>query len=198
MVFALAAIMLHVVPAVPAATATVPPAVIGTIQNLPDAPIPANATPAAGHSEKAPAQAPMLNATAVDPKGADTRPLSAIRITDIGPSSKPLVMPVERMPSRKTWLMLAVAAHGAATFDAYTTRQAIAAGGHEANPMLRPFSGSPAIYAAVQVCPFVMDYAAIHMQHSQNSFLRHSWWVPQAVSAGVSVFSGVHNLHVAH
>src|SRR5690242_9925930 len=195
MVLALAAIMLHVIPAVPAAAATAPVAIVGTIQNLPDAPSPANST--ASRPEKAPAQPQTLRAAALDPSGTDTRPLAAIRITDTS-DDKPLVMPVHGMPSRKTWLMLAVAAHGGAAFDAYTTRQAIAAGGHEANPVMRPFSGSGAIYAAVQVCPFVMDYAAIHMQHSQNSFLRHSWWVPQAVSAGVSVFAGVHNLRISH
>ncbi|MGO9591894.1 MAG: hypothetical protein ACLP3K_17840, partial [Candidatus Acidiferrales bacterium] len=35
---------------------------------------------------------------------------------------------VERLPSRKMWIALSVAQHGAAVFDAYTTRQAVASG----------------------------------------------------------------------
>jgi hypothetical protein len=27
--------------------------------------------------------------------------------------------------------------------------------------------------------------------------LRRFWWMPQSISAGLSIFSGVHNLHVA-
>ena len=87
--------------------------------------------------------------------------------------------------------------HGAAAFDAYSTRQAVGHGAVEDNPMLRPFAGSAAIYAATQLTPLVLDLVAYHMQRSEYSLLRRFWWMPQTVSTGLSIFSGVHNLHVA-
>jgi hypothetical protein len=63
--------------------------------------------------------------------------------------------------------------------------------------MLRPFAGSGAIYAATQLTPLVLDLVARHMQRSEYPLLRRFWWMPQTVSAGLSIFSGVHNLSVA-
>jgi hypothetical protein len=100
-------------------------------------------------------------------------------------------------PSRRQWLALALMQHGAAAFDAYSTRQAVGHGAVEDNPMLRPFAGSAAIYAATQLTPLVLDLAARHMQRSEYPLLRRFWWMPQTFSAGLSIFSGVHNLHVA-
>ena len=100
-------------------------------------------------------------------------------------------------PSRRQWLALALMQHGAAAFDAYSTRQAVSHGAVEDNPMLRPFAGSAAIYAATQLTPLVLDLVAYHMQRSEYSLLRRFWWMPQTVSTGLSIFSGVHNLHVA-
>jgi hypothetical protein len=105
---------------------------------------------------------------------------------------------VDTNPSRRKWLALLIAGHSAATFDAYSTRRAISNGAYEADPMMKPFAGSPGIYAAIQVCPLAMDYVAKHMQRSESPVLRRTWWVPQAVGAGVYMFSGVHDLHVAH
>ncbi|MBZ5503349.1 MAG: hypothetical protein LAN59_14145 [Acidobacteriia bacterium] len=68
----------------------------------------------------------------------------------------------------------------------------------ERNPFMRPFAGSPSIYAAIHVAPMGLDYVAIRMQRSQNSFLRHTWWLPQAASTGLFIFCGAHNLQVAH
>jgi len=42
-----------------------------------------------------------------------------------------------RLPARREWLALAVAEHGAAAFDAYTTRQAISRGAVEEDPTMR-------------------------------------------------------------
>jgi hypothetical protein len=100
-------------------------------------------------------------------------------------------------PSRRQWLALALLQHGAAAFDAYSTRQAVGHGAVEDNPMLRPFAGSGAIYAATQVAPLLFDLMARQMQHSEYPMLRRFWWMPQTVSAGLSIFSGVHNLHLA-
>jgi hypothetical protein len=100
-------------------------------------------------------------------------------------------------PSRRQWLALALLQHSAAVFDAYSTRQAVGHGAVEDNPMLRPFAGSGAIYAATQLTPLVLDLVARHMQRSEYPLLRRFWWMPQTVSAGLSIFSGVHNLSVA-
>lgn len=105
---------------------------------------------------------------------------------------------VERLPSRRQWLALSIAQHGAAVFDAYSTRQAIAAGATEQNPLLRPFATSPAIYAATQVGPLVLDYAARRMQLSSHGFVRRMWWVPQSTGAAISICAGVHNMRVAN
>jgi hypothetical protein len=100
-------------------------------------------------------------------------------------------------PSRRQWLALALLQHSAAVFDAYSTRQAVGHGAVEDNPMLRPFANSPAIYAATQLTPLVLDLLARHMQRSEYPLLRRFWWMPQTVSAGLSIFSGFHNLSIA-
>jgi hypothetical protein len=102
----------------------------------------------------------------------------------------------ESVPSRREWLALMILEHGAAAFDAYSTRGAISRGAKEEDPMMRPFAHSPAIYAAIQVGPALLDVLARHMQRSQNNFVRRTWLVPQSVSTGGSIFSGVHNLSV--
>jgi len=95
-----------------------------------------------------------------------------------------------------TWLALAMVEHGAATFDAWTTRRAIEHGDVEMNPMLRPFAGNGSIYAAIQAGPFLFDYVARKMQHSDKRLLRQTWWLPQSLSAAASFFAGAHNLSV--
>ncbi|MGA8554565.1 MAG: hypothetical protein WB630_09110 [Candidatus Acidiferrales bacterium] len=101
------------------------------------------------------------------------------------------------LPSRREWLALSIVEHGAAAFDAYSTRQAIGHGAVEDDPLMRPFAHSPAIYAATQVGPVVFDLLARHMQRSEYPVVRRVWWMPQTISAGLSIFSGAHNLHVA-
>lgn len=122
--------------------------------------------------------------------------LASLRIE--APDEKPLrfVAP-ETLPSRRKWIALSVAQHAAATFDAATTRLAVGQGAVEADPLMRPFAKSPSIYAAIQVAPVVLDFAARRMQRSPNSFLERTWWVPQAVATGMFVISGARNLHVA-
>jgi hypothetical protein len=211
MIFAVAALMLHFGPAVPAmpaaaaaaAKAAAPAPTISTT-SLPDALLPSNLAPSA----TAPAQPagpslsqttqhtmPVLHAS-LDSAGNDTGALSSIHIPD--PNFKPVTrVGVESVPSRKTWLMLSIAQHSAATFDAYSTRRALDNGAREADPLMRPFAGSPAIYAAIQVFPVVCNYTARKMQRSQNNFVRHTWWLPQTVGTGVYLFSGAHNMQVA-
>lgn len=96
---------------------------------------------------------------------------------------------------RREWLALSIAQHSAATFDAWSTRQAISTGQYrELNPALRPFAENASLYAAIQVCPFVFDYLGRRMMTSQHGWLRHTWWIPQAVSTAISLGSGAHNL----
>ncbi|MGH9740686.1 MAG: hypothetical protein ACRD4X_19170 [Candidatus Acidiferrales bacterium] len=103
----------------------------------------------------------------------------------------------EEGPSRRKWIALALAEHSAAAFDSYTTRRAIRRGAVEADPLMRPFAGSPSIYAAIQIAPLALDYAARRMQRSQSPFIRKLWWLPQTGGTAMYLFSGTHNLGVA-
>jgi hypothetical protein len=94
----------------------------------------------------------------------------------------------------RVWLALGAAQSAAATFDAWSTRQAIAGGAHEINPMLRPFAGNGSIYAAIHAGPLVIDYVSRRMMASRHAWMRRAWWVPQAMGIAVSLGSGIHNL----
>lgn len=103
---------------------------------------------------------------------------------------------------RKTgrmWTALTIAQHSAATFDAWSTRRALSAGGvYEADPLMRPFANSAALYGAIQAGPLVLDYFGRRMSHSQNEWLRRFWWIPQSVATAGFLFSGSHNLIHSH
>jgi hypothetical protein len=103
----------------------------------------------------------------------------------------------ETATQRRIWYGLMVAGHGAAAFDAWTTRRAITSGyGVEGDPLQRPFANSGAIYATTQVTPVIMDYLGRRMLRSSHLLFRKTWWIPQAASATVSLGSGIHNYHV--
>jgi len=127
-----------------------------------------------------------------------TQSLSTIHIPDPSSSKENRIERAIESPSRREWLILGVVEHGAAGFDAYSTRQAVGHGAVEQDPLMRPFAGSPAIYVATQVGPLLFDLLARHMQRSEFPLVRRVWWMPQTVSAGISIFSGVHNLNVAN
>ncbi len=99
---------------------------------------------------------------------------------------------------RREWMALSIAAHGTATFDAWSTRHVLSSmpNAEEANPLLRPFAGNASMYAAVQIAPTVLDFVSRRMMNSQHAWMRHTWWLPQTVSAVVSFSSGAHNLGV--
>src|SRR5215831_14916358 len=112
-------------------------------------------------------------------------------------NSKPIrTIGVESAPSRREWLMLSLAAHGAAALDAYSTRRSIESGNVEADPVMKPFANSGAIYVATQVSPLLMDYAAYKMQHSSNRLIRRLWWIPQSAAFATSLNAGIHNLRI--
>jgi hypothetical protein len=106
--------------------------------------------------------------------------------------------PRSEQPSRRLWLPLTIAQHGAATFDAWSTRRVISSGqGQEQNLLLRPFAGNASLYAAIQVGPALLDYVGRRMMKSQQGWARHAWWLPQALGTAISIASGVHNMGVA-
>ncbi len=123
--------------------------------------------------------------------------LDTIRVPDPTPA-KPVRIILPETHPRKAWLILSIAEHSAATFDAYSTRVAVSKGANEADPMMQPFAHSPAIYGAIQVCPLILDFAARRMERSQHSFLRRTWWMPQTAATGIFLFSGAHNMNVAN
>ena len=105
----------------------------------------------------------------------------------------------ESARQRKIWYGLAFAGHSAAAFDAWSTRRAISGGyGTEANPLLRPFAHSGALYAATQVSPLVMDYLGRRMMTSRHTWVRRMWWLPQTAGTGMSLAAGTHNVGLVH
>ena len=107
--------------------------------------------------------------------------------------------PRESPRQRKLWYALTIAGSSGAAFDAWSTKRAVVGGyGQEANPFLRPFANSNAIYAATQVSPAFMDYVGKRMMVSQNRWVRKMWWLPQAAGASMSFVSGAHNVGVVH
>lgn len=115
------------------------------------------------------------------------------------PIKPALAVPYETPRQRAIWYGLMGAGHGAAAFDAWSTRNAVSAGaGTESNPLLRPFANSNAIYAVTQISPAVMDYLGHRMMTSKHEWMRRYWWVPQAAGAGVSFGAGMHNYKLTH
>jgi hypothetical protein len=97
----------------------------------------------------------------------------------------------------KMWFVLGAVEHGAATFDAWSTRRNIMEGTmHEADPIMKPFANSSAMYAAVQVAPVLFDLLSKQMLRNSHSWVRKSWWVPQSASTVASILSGAHNVAI--
>jgi hypothetical protein len=135
--------------------------------------------------------------------GTDADASSSSSTEGIGPGSQPFSnapikpavdRPVESPRQRKIWYSLMAAGHGAAAFDAWSTRRAVSGGyGTEGDPLLRPFAHSGAMYAATQVSPAIMDFIGRRMMTSNHGLMRRFWWVPQAAGAGFSFGAGIHN-----
>jgi hypothetical protein len=122
---------------------------------------------------------------------------SAILVSEPQPATAMNLVPAESAPSRRPWLILSAVQHSAAAFDAYSTRRAITRGAIETDPLMRPFAHSPAVYAAIQLGPAMLDIVARRMQRSRNNLWRHARWVPQSASTGAFLFSGIHDLQFA-
>jgi hypothetical protein len=106
-------------------------------------------------------------------------------------------LPAAREPeapgAKRTWLLLGFALHGAAAFDAYTTRQAIREGHRELDPLMRPFARSDAIYPVMQAESVLLDFVDRRMMRSRTGWMRRVWWLPQTLATAGFVWSGVHN-----
>jgi hypothetical protein len=200
MLLAIAALFLQIAPAARALPDVAFGSTVPVVKAAPAGAKPDQPKPAAGSSadKDSTGSAPAtLEAASLKTVSQNSQALSTIRVPDPAPAKPVHVILPETYP-RRTWILLSIAEHSAATFDAYYTRVAVSNGAREADPMMRPFANSPAIYAAIQVGPAILDFAAHRMQRSQNSFLRRTWWVPQTASTGVYLFSGIHNMSVAN
>lgn len=124
--------------------------------------------------------------------------IATIRVPDPEPAKPIQIHPAETLHPSRAWLALSLVQSSAATFDAYSTRQAIGHGAVEGDPLLRPFAHSGALYGAIQVGPVVLDYMARHMQRSEKNFFRRTWWVPQSLATAGFLVSGAHNMSVAN
>ena len=99
-----------------------------------------------------------------------------------------------REQNKRSWYLLAMASHSASAFDAWTTNRAIANGGQELNPLLKPFAGTNSLYPVMQIGPAVTDYVGFRMKRSNNKTVRRFWWMPQVASTALSLTCGFKNL----
>jgi hypothetical protein len=105
----------------------------------------------------------------------------------------------ENRNQKKLWYGLIVAGHSGAAFDAWSTRRALSGNwGTEADPLMRPFAHSGAIYVATQVAPLLMDFVGRRAMVSERPWVRRLWWVPQTVGASMSFRAAIHNVGVVH
>lgn len=151
--------------------------------------------PASTKSDDAPVAQPIIHSfqPPVTSLGALTgAPMSEVILPPPGGFRPPNELPVTH---RGMWLALTTVEHSAATYDAWSTRRALAAGRIEADPLMRPFAGSAALYPVMQVVPFGLDYLAHRLQRS-SGWAHRIWWVPQSAATVTFLFSGSYN--VAH
>lgn len=154
-------------------------------------------SPIASHApdSKKPATAnrDLPDAPAAKPE-APAEPIEAIRPFSNAPVKPAFERPLPTRRQRVLWYTFMAAGHGAAAFDAYSTRRALSNNaGTETDPFLRPFAHSNGLYAATQVSPAVMDYIGRRMMTSSHPMFRHLWWVPQVGGATFSFSAGIHN-----
>jgi len=182
----------------PAAAISTQPTDSSLSSDVPSAPAPKIRTDVAEASNSDPApllNAPSSSAGLILPSVQPILPRSAG--APALPAKAPFSRPYETRPQRKLWYALAFTGHGAAAFDAWSTRRAISGNyGTESNPLLRPFAHSGMLYAATQVSPALMDYIGRRMMVSQHRWVRKMWWLPQTAGTAMSLAAGVHNVGV--
>lgn len=140
---------------------------------------------------------PRVHANIMPPISVRTVPATAILKPNPSLTISVQQLAAENRHKRRLWFGLAVASHGTAAFDAWSTRHAITAGtGQELNPLFKPFAGNASMYAAVQVGPLLVDYLGKKMMYSRHGWIRRTWWIPQSASVIASLICGAHNLGV--
>lgn len=104
--------------------------------------------------------------------------------------------------AQSAWPEIAVdaASFAAANFDAVTTIQNKAIGGIERDPLARPFVALPNPAYVVAANLFTAGLASLghRMRRSENGFIRHAWWIPQAAQISINTACGVGNIHERH
>jgi hypothetical protein len=188
----------------PSAVSDTPAAAISTqpdsslSSDVPSAPAPkirADVKEASNSNPALSLNAPSPSASLILPSAEPILPRSAG--APALPAKAPFFRPYETRPQRKLWYALVFSGHGAAAFDAWSTRRAISGNyGTESNPLLRPFAHSGMLFAATQVSPALMDYLGRRMMVSQHRWVRKMWWLPQTAGTGTSLAAGVHNVGV--
>jgi len=120
-------------------------------------------------------------------------------LPELDPAQKPAPAPEakrERKRNKRAWLLLVLAQHSAAGFDAYTTQLSVDKGGRELDPLMRPFGHSGAIYPAIQAGPIVLDFLGYRMMTSRKRWARRIWWLPQTAATAGFLWTGGRNLSV--
>jgi hypothetical protein len=161
---------------------------------------PSKALPAAPDAKiKTDAEVASGNAAPVSSSSAAVEPAAPVAPAVGAPVKSAIARDYDDSHQKKEWYALMAVSSGAAVFDAWSTRRAISGGyGTEANPLLRPFSHSNAMYAATQVSPLVLDLIGRKMMTSKRSLFRKLWWVPQMAGTDMSVSAGIHNVSIVH
>jgi len=156
-----------------------------------DSPI---ASPAVDSNKSAATNRDLPNAPSAKPEAIVESGEAAMRPFSNAPVKPTVERPAPTPRQRALWYTFMAAGHGAAAFDAWSTRRAVSANvGTESDPLLRPFAHSNALYAATQVSPAVMDYLGRRMMTSSHPMFRRFWWVPQVAGASLSFGAGMHN-----
>jgi hypothetical protein len=192
-----AAMLFFQFPAVmPAASAPQPPierpANESRIAMPSNAPESANATNTPETARVAPA---AFSKPVAQPAAPIVEPPTSFLSTDVYNPPPPQLLLWDQPPvtHRALWLVLSATEHGSATYDAWSTRRALETGRVEADPIMRPFAGSPAIYGTIQIIPIGLDYLARRLQRS-SGWTRHIWWAPQSLATATFLFSGSYNV----
>jgi hypothetical protein len=182
----------------PAAAISSQPADSSPSSDIPSTPAPKIKTDVeeASNSNPAPSvNGPSSTAILILPSAEPILPRSAG--APAPPAKAPFFRTYETRSQRKLWYALTFTGHGAAAFDAWSTRRAVSGNyGTESNPLLRPFAHNGSLYAATQVSPALMDYLGRRMMVSQHRWVRKMWWLPQTAGTGMSLAAGVHNVGV--
>ncbi|MFZ0639097.1 MAG: hypothetical protein WA020_16200 [Candidatus Acidiferrales bacterium] len=172
-------------------------------QEQPAAQFKASAPPVAAEAAKTPGTA--LTA-ADDHAKSNLQPVQPVAeltgtsaMSDLYLPPPPAFRPPHETPvtHRRWWIVLSATEHSSAAFDAWSTRYALSNGRIEADPIMRPYASSPAIYGAIQVIPIGLDYVAHRFQRS-SGWTRHIWWAPQSLAAATFLFSGSYNVAHTH